>query len=75
MTDGAGSCYGDEGGASCYELLCGTPNENEPVYNLLCFSVSKRVVKNVTMFILALVFYVLMLSVITSGNSHKAKAN
>lgn len=62
-----GSFYGDGGEISCYDLLCGTPRDNEPVFSFLCFSVSKRVVKNISMFIFVLLFYVLVLSVVTSN--------
>ena len=61
------SFYGDGGEISCYDLLCGTPRDNEPVFSFLCFSVSKRVVKNISMFIFVLLFYILVLSVVTSN--------
>ena len=41
----------------CCSFLCGTPTPGEPKISLGCFSVSKRVLKNIFMFLLVLVAY------------------
>ena len=64
VTEG-GSCYSDQYELSCTELLCGAATDNEPRINLVCFDVSKRVVKNMAMFVFVLLVYCFILGIIT----------
>lgn len=64
---------GDEGGAfserpTCCSLICGIPTPDEPKVNFICFRISRRVIKNVLMFVIVLVFYMLFLSFIMGGS-------
>ena len=68
-----GSAYhGGEQELSCIELLCGTARDDEPKLSLICCTVSKRVVKNIVMFITVLMIYCFLLSVITSKQNKNA---
>ena len=55
---------------SCCEIICGRPRVDEPKLNLLCCHISKRVVKNIFMFVVVLMVYIFFLSIIM-GQSRK----
>ena len=49
---------------SCCELICGRPRVDEPKCNLLICNVSRRVLKNMLLFLGLLFVYVIFLSFI-----------
>lgn len=53
--------------ASCCEIICGRPQVDEPKLNLLCCSLSKRVVKNMVMFVIVILVYMFFLSLMMGG--------
>ena len=64
----------DQRGMNCCEMLCGRPSVNEPKCSVLCCRVSKRVLKNMVMFAIVLVAYVLFLSLIMGNRSKSPEA-
>jgi len=65
---GGDESTGHDHSVSCCEVLCGRPRANEPKCNLLLCNVSRRVLKNMAMFVVVLILYILFLSVIMDGN-------
>ena len=57
--------------ASCCELICGRPRLDEPKCNLLVCNVSRRVLKNMLLFLSILLIYILFLSLIMGNRSKK----
>lgn len=53
--------------ASCCEIICGRPRTDEPKVNLVCCSLSKRVLKNMVMFVIVLLVYMFFLSLMMGG--------
>lgn len=55
---------GDEGVSerrTCCNLICGVPAPDEAKVNCFCFRISKRVIKNVLMFVIVLAIYMMFL--------------
>jgi len=59
----------DGSSVSCCQLICGRPSTDEPKLNLICCNVSKRVVKNMIMFVVVLLVYMFFLSLIMNNKS------
>lgn len=57
---------------SCCELICGRPRLDEPKVNLLCCQVSKRLLKNIVMFVFVLFVYIFFLSMIMGNRGKKS---
>ena len=47
--------------SSCCHFLCGTPSVDEPKINMLCCKPTRRVVKNLFLFLLVLLIYIFFL--------------
>ena len=56
---------------NCCEMICGRPSDTEPKCNMLFCNVSKRILKNMLMFMVVLLVYALFLSLIMGNRSRK----
>ena len=57
------------------DFMCGAATPGEPTIDLFCCSVRRRTVKNVTMFIVVMVIYIGLLTMIMGPKNHSHKLN